>query len=520
MDRRITRTGRNGSKTLSKQPRFRARDPQAFFNFLYDAYYDPELIPLAYGTNSMARDEWLIRFVRKEPNLEGVLTTVVDIDKNRGWRMVGGRNQVNRFTTMLHEAQVAPGLTGWRAFMTHASQAYWGTDMGSVTELGREGKNGPVRQIFAVDPTKCELSGDPVYPLNYYPSSSGRPLLWRASDFVRATSMNSLRDEFNGLGYCAVGRCVDLATLMMAVYEHDRETLGSKAPKGLLLIEGVSEQQWRTAMDSREDELQGKDLDYFSAVAVLASRAKIDAKLVALSQLPNSFNLREWMDMLIFGYALSFGFDASEFWPVQFGALGRGTETEIQHEKATGKGRLDFVLTFQEQMQETLPETILYEFDQRDDKGDLIKAQVKRAQIDVVKAAYESGLSQGQPLILWEEARMLLADYGVIPRIWAELENQSSTDKEDEEGQIEEEDKKLESKAEVEAEKQKPELESSVNAKGRMDRLMRDEMLAEPHIMRAAEVFGQEPIIEYSWPLGTRIVLSSSGDALLRRRMW
>ncbi|NIV32859.1 MAG: hypothetical protein GWN58_26455, partial [Anaerolineae bacterium] len=60
------------------------------------------------------------------------------------------------------------------------------------------------------------------------------------------------------------------------------------------------------------------------------------------------------------------GTDASEFWPVQTGALGRGRETEIQHRKAASKGAMEFALAYQEQLQNELPDSLLFEFEQRD----------------------------------------------------------------------------------------------------------------------------------------------------------
>jgi len=68
-------------------------------------------------------------------------------------------------------------------------------------------------------------------------------------------------------------------------------------------------------------------------------------------------------------------------------ALGTATETETQHRKATGKGGLDFALGFQEQLQrpDVLPETLHYEFEQRDEEGELLEIEVKTAQARLVR---------------------------------------------------------------------------------------------------------------------------------------
>lgn len=496
---------------FSSQPRFSTQTPQEFFMSTYKWTKQAIEADPGYEVSSRIRDKWLRKFVRLEPNLIGVLNTVVDIDKNRGWRMIGGRNQVLSFTDMLHNFKAAPGLYGWRPSISVASTSFWRSDMGTVVELGRVSRNGPLAALYTVDPTKCQLTGDNKYPLEYYPEEmSTKPIKWRETDYVRVAGMVSDEDKYHGLGYCAVSRCVQLAQLMMAVYEHDREVLGSSAPRGLLTLNGIGETQWKDAMQAREADLEGRDFDYFGNLAVLASRGgAIEAKMLALSQLPTSFNLREWMDMLIYGYALCFGIDPSEVWPVQFGALGRGTETEIQSEKASAKGRVEFVLGFQEQLQEFLPPTLDFLFDQRDDKGDLLKAEVNQAKVKVVADMFSPGM------ILADEARVLLANDGIIPSEWTEISIEIATDQVDEEGEIDSEldesDHKVEDEEPIEAE---------VSPNGKARRLVRDEMLASPAIMRAAMKFPKEPIVQYSWPDNFITMLAPSGEELLKRSMW
>lgn len=408
--------------TESKQPRFFENTEDFFISTARFADDTFETEPL-YTKDSRKRDKWLSEFYPREPHLAGVVNSVTAIDKNRGWRVIGGRNQVRRITQTLHNFQVAPGLKGWRPGLASASEAFWTTDMGSVIELGKDFKDGPITALFNVDPTKCQLTGNSDYPLKYYP---GREKMqkWRTQDFFRVVSSPALQEEFNGLGRCAVSRAVQLAQLMVALFRHEEEMLLSRAPRGLLTISGIKRDQWNAAMEAREAEMDNNNIKYFGAVAVLASASStVEAKLVALSQLPQNFDMKIWMDMLLYGYALCFGYDASEFWPVQYGALGRGNETQIQHEKATGKGRLDFVLGFQEQLDDFLPDSIDFEFDQRDEQGDLIHASVHRAWAEVYEILYRK-----TELISYDEGRILLAKAGLIDPKWTKSKSIESTD--------------------------------------------------------------------------------------------
>ncbi|NLD44101.1 MAG: hypothetical protein GX657_11475, partial [Chloroflexi bacterium] len=365
-------------------------------------------------------DRWLRAFWRLEPRLAGVMNSVTLIDANRGWSLVGGRNQVLRYTDILHNAEDG---AGWRALMRKLSLSYWATDMGAVCELGRDGAGGPLRALYHVDSARCRLTGKRTMPLEYHPAAGGVQE-WAAGDFLRVASMPSDDEAFRGLGFSAVSRCVEIARLLYAVLQHDQEQVGARAPKGLLLLQGISETQWEESLAAREADMASLERRYYGGVQVLASSGieQVDAKLVALSQLPQNFDAKMFLDLSMYGYALCFGYDPSEFWPVQFGALGRGNETEVQHRKATGKGGLDFALSLQEQLQNELPGTLAFEFEQRDEAGELTTAALAQAKLNVVTTAYKAGLGQGESLLTRDEARSLLVDAGIIPPEWTEAE--------------------------------------------------------------------------------------------------
>jgi hypothetical protein len=155
----------------------------------------------------------------------------------------------------------------------------------------------------------------------------------------------------------------------------------------------------------------------------------VDAKLVALSQLPAGFDQKIFTDLLIYGYALCFGYDPREFWPVSSGALGTATETEAQHRKATGKGGKEFILGLQEELQGNLPDTLHFEFDERDVDGEMAEAALQLAQVQAVTVMMGA---QPEAVLSKEQALTLLAEQGVIPREWTVVEEDvEATDTED-----------------------------------------------------------------------------------------
>ena len=422
--------GRANGNLVSQQPRFNKLNPNSFYTSLLrftnsDIQNEPK-----YGTSQ--RDEWLRKVWKQEPYLAGVINSVTSIDKNRGWTLTGGRNQVKRFVNILHNRFFfAPDLSGWRMSFGGSALSYYTSDLGSVTEIGRDGENGPLDSLYFVDPARCQLTGNAETPLKYNPVQ-GSEQLWQYNDYFRIVSLPSTDEARYGLGFCALSRAIELAKIMIGIYQYDNEMLLNRAPRGLLLLKGITEQQWEQAMTARNAKLDGDEKEYYGAVNVLAQNdpgVELEAQLVSLSSLPAEFNQQIFTDLLMYGYALVFGYDPREFWPVSAGALGTATETEAQHRKAGAKGGLDFVLGYAEQLQEELPDTVQFEFEERDLDGELANAMVQQAQADVIMTMYEKGVG----IITSEQARILAAGQGLIDPEWTmEQEEAVATDTDDE----------------------------------------------------------------------------------------
>lgn len=468
----------------SKQPRFTSNgDVRSLWNSVYRWTKLPALTDEPTAKSSpRAWDTWMRDFFPLEPYLAGVLNSVVQIDKNRHWTLTGGRNQVLRYTPVLN---FADNGAGWRAYDSWQAQSYYLTRMGFVTEEGRDGDGGPLRALWSVDPCACELTGNPASPLKYFPANGGhydlRPQEWMPEDFFRAASLVSTDERQRGYGLPAAARAYALALIMVAIWEHDKEKLAARAPRGLLLLLGISEEQWETAMQARTERLDGLEREYFAGVATLASTGvdSIDAKLVALSSLPEDFDLQKWTSLLMYGYALAFGYDAREFFPVDSGSLGSAKETEVQHRKASSKGDLDFSLAHQEQIQNQLPPTLLFEYEQRDVAGEIADVQAQQAKAELITEIRKWGLTTQLPE---ERIMQLAAQAGIIPQEWTEVEEDvSATDTDD-------------------------------------TTLERIRSLAS--VQRAAALFPHEPIVQYEYPSMKTRVLFRSGEDVTRPRVW
>jgi len=477
--------------TTSKQPRFSGsvEDEKSIFastiRWITENIDDEPAI----DKDNRSRDEWLRNFWPQEPYMAGVLASMVMIDKNRSWMLTGGRNQVSRYSSILQNAE---GGEGWRKFASLQSLSYMTSDLGAVTEVGRDqlpGQSvGALRGLYHVDPTRFVQNQSGGL---YYPPSAKAPQTWSETDFFTTTSMISTDETLNGVGMCALSRAIELAKIMVAIYQYDHEQLGSRAPKGLLILNNISEPQWETAMRSRSRRLDGMEREYFGGVAVLASGGvdQVEAQLVALSQLPAGFDQKTFVDLLMYGYALIFGVDPAEIW-VTPGGLGKGTETFIQHQKATGKGAVAFSKDYQDNLGKpsVLPPSVTFEFDNTDTTGQILEADEAGAWVDLTVKLYESGLDVGAPLLSREESRSFLASKGVIPTEWTMIqEEEIQTDRSIAEQDIE----KL-----MRHERQ----------------VLRIRYQNNERVMRAAHKFKDEPIIQYRWPSKRVIRLWETGN--------
>ena len=431
----------------SKQPAYGGGDGKTAVSGSFDIDFGTLLRwsedhPPAYSADTRQFDKWHANFLRTEPHLNGVVGQAVSMAGNRGFTITGGKIQVNRTKAIFDGANRkvgAPFGDGYRQYIRKLVRSFYWASFGAPTELGRDQaprivggieQPGPLRAIWSSDPTKLKMRTRNLkdYPLSefpyaYYPGGS-RVQYWRHADMFRVTDNTSAQDEFAGVGLSAVAICRELAEIMVAVYRYDQEKLGAAAPRGLLLLQNVTAKMWEDAMSSRGSKLQGAEREYYGNVGVLARAGveQIDAKLIALSSLPEQFNRKEMIDMLMYLYALVFKFSPDEFWPVASTGFGRGSEAALGIERASRKGDADFFSDFQSQMSMHLPQSVLFEYTDSDVRGDKIKAEADKLYVDMAVQMYEAGAISGERLLDRQKTLGFLALAGVIPPEWSEAE--------------------------------------------------------------------------------------------------
>jgi hypothetical protein len=486
---------RQREEISSKQARFGAADANRVFSGFMKWGRAAKQAP-PYQDDSRRRDQFLAEWWNKEPIWAGILRSVAALDANQGYVLVGGRNLVNMYRRRLNKHYVAPDRRGRRQGMNAGSIAYHTADIGWTLETEREERDelefGPLTGFYHVDSGQAYLTGDMEKPLNVGGAE------WFRHDYFRISSLTSA--DKHGLGFCSTSIVLEMLQIMIAIYQYDQERLLARAPKGLLLLSGILEEQWVDAMQTRQTALAAREQEWFNGVAVLTSPSKdipIEAKLMALSQLPEEFDRMKFTQLFVYTMALVVGRDPAEFWPVAGGSFGRSEETKVQHQKAIKKSR-EFNLDYADQLTDDvygLPASLHYENQERDDQGMLLKAEIANAWGEFAQKMYEPGGSDGEPIFDREIIQSILVDEGIIdPRYTEMMEESQATD-----------------------------ITKARTKGGRRHlRSLQEWAMTKPRVQRCVEspYFRDEPIIMYNWPDNREIVLWRSGDEAKRRSVW
>lgn len=379
-----------------------------------------------YRADTRERDKVLLAFSRSEPLLAGVLSTVISRDKNRSWSLTGGARLVSKYGRILHELD---NFSGWRNFISNLSTAFYSTNIGYVAEIGVDDRGVP-QSMWPFDPTKIRLTGfkDPSKEsLYYYPPTGKVPLM--REDYIHGNSMPSIEDEYNGAGFCAVERSIVVSKIMIGLFKHQLEKLGVAPPKGLLHAKGITLDEFQRAVDMANESASNADYEFYKGIlSLFTSNTDSSVELIGFSQLPDNFEMKDFIDIVMQSYSLAFNYPVGQFWSIASGSFGRTGEMKVQEAQATAKGELEFALSLQEQMQSWfLPNVLYFEFDVRDDSGKLIRIEAESKEISSVVDLYHAGRGQAngdEPMITKEQALELLAAKGYVPNEWTATEEE------------------------------------------------------------------------------------------------
>lgn len=364
----------------------RARGEGATLSLLLWAVRGSELISPWW---SKQRDADLRRFWKSVDHLSGAVYTlqsrlitipfqVLPRDKT----IKAHVRQAGEFTDMLvNQSEFGEG---WGTFYSKFVEDLVTQDNGSVAEIIGEGRpDGPIIGmpigVAHLDSWRCTRSGDPDFPI-IYQDTDGKRYKLHHTRVLFASQMPSPSATMNGVGLCAVSRCLNIAQNLLDILVYKQEKLGSRPHRNIMVTKGgLDPDTVRSAFIMAESQMNAQQLRRYSKTVVIGHEDLKDAEIqqIDLASLPDGFDERESIVLGMAAIALAFGMDARELFPAMTVGATRA-EALIQHMKQRGKGPGQ-ILEMTERLFEykALPAHLKMVFDYQDDAQDKQVAEIR-----------------------------------------------------------------------------------------------------------------------------------------------
>lgn len=367
---------------------------------------------------SEQRELFLGEFWQKPGNdiLQGAISSMVKKFKSMTWILEGPERVANRYQPVIAESEFGKG---WSTLLTKTLTDYFTHDKGAFWELIGEGDPngsivGQVLGIAHLDSSLCQLTGDPTYPVIFNNTKTGLSHKLHTTRVVHLVDMESPNERMNGVGWCATSRVIASSSVLLKLARYKNEKLSDLPPAGMLLLNNIMPAQWEDTNSNYKRERRRLGQELWTNMLVLMGldpAQPVTAEFLSFATLPDQFNELEATNIYVNIVALAFGIDVREFWPMSQGALGTGKESEVQAQKAKGKGIGDIISTLERAINwKVLPPTVTFRFDFQDDEQDLTAANINKEKTNTIMSMWLPSNTGELPPVTREEIRQMLAD--------------------------------------------------------------------------------------------------------------
>ncbi len=338
---------------------------------------------------SPSRDVRLRSFWKGVDYLAGAVYTLVSKMTAIPNRVVprdwGVKRHVEQAEFLTDVIQITPGKgEGWVNEYGKFVEDLLTQDNGAFMEIiGRGDPAGPIIgqpiSFAHLDSARCQRTGDPIYPV-IYTDINGKRYKLHYTRVMFASQMSSPIKEMFGVGFCAISRVLNVAQTLLDMLIYKQEKMGSRPHREIVITQGGLDPADLAMAFARADEMMdSQGLSRYSKVVIGGSSTlpQADAKVIALSSLPDGFNEENNIVYGMATIALAFGVDARELFPSMSSGATRA-EALLQHLKQRGKGPGQ-ILQLTEQLfnYKFLPPYLKFEFDFQDDAQDRQVADIR-----------------------------------------------------------------------------------------------------------------------------------------------
>lgn len=276
---------------------------------------------------------------------------------------------------------------GWTQGLARPLEDLFSQDNGCFLEVIGDGPRdgpllGPALGLASLDASRCTRTRSPEFPV-IYTDWGGLRYKLHYTRVIPLVQMPSTAYEMNGVGFCAVSRCVQAAQNLWDIATYKMEKLGSRPKRQILIGEkGLSTNDILTAMRLADQQLDAQGLSRYSRNVILAPKlatanTEIRLGIVDLASAPDGFDEQSSVTLGIYLLAWGFGVDAREFWPAVTSGATKG-DALVQHMKSRGKAIGNTLGLLKEKLdRHFLPPYLQLIFDLQDNEEDLVRSQVQ-----------------------------------------------------------------------------------------------------------------------------------------------
>jgi hypothetical protein len=211
---------------------------------------------------------------------------------------------------------------GWLTLWNKALNDLWTQDNGMFIEIiGPGNKSKPIigaaLGLAHLDASRCKRTGIAEYPVLYEDIDGKKYRLHhtRVAHFSQLTSPNA---DMNGVGFCWLSRCLNVAQGMSDILRYKLEKLGSRPTRAILYGSGVAESVLAEAVaiaKTQGDNAERKRFAMMPAVVNPSSGATVDLNILDLASLPDGFDYKTDITLGMYTIALTGGFPPRWLWP-------------------------------------------------------------------------------------------------------------------------------------------------------------------------------------------------------------
>lgn len=381
---------------------------------------------------SQERDEKLLDFARGNDYIQLALTALEEFATTTEWRFVARdstiRSHVEQAASLTREVKANADFgKGYATWVSRFVQSYTGQDNGSFTEvIGRGRKSGPLIgtpiNVASLDSRRCTRTSNPIYPVVYMDDGGSRRKLHYTRVMCPA-QMPSSTLEMNGVGYCAVSRCLNTAQVLGDILTYKQEKMGSRPMRAILVAEGIDLRELQDTLAMDDSIMDAAGFTRYSRVPAIASKhKKITITLVPLSQLPDGFNEEVSTSLGVYLISGVYGLDAREIWPATSSGATKA-DAETQHMKARKKGKGQLLRVIKDEFERRfLPAYLMMVFDAQDDEQDAVRAELQKLRAERREIDLQPD-DEGQSSITIRVSReLMLADGDITQSQFDEME--------------------------------------------------------------------------------------------------